>query len=64
MAVKDIGSLGRTDMANKEWAPHYVSEQLECKELCLGTDEEQTESLWGRIRGRQGENSGGLLQAT
>ena len=29
----------------------YVNDQLECMELCLGMDEEPTESLWeGRDR--------------
>ncbi|GAB0205858.1 hypothetical protein GRJ2_003051400 [Grus japonensis] len=32
----------------------YVSDQLECMELCLGMDEEPTESLWVRIKGRAG----------
>ncbi|KAM9653655.1 uncharacterized protein ACIBXB_010484 [Morphnus guianensis] len=30
----------------------YVKDQLECMELCLGLDEEPTESLWVRIKGR------------
>ena len=30
-------------------------EQLECMELCLGTDEEPTESLWVRIKERTGK---------
>ena len=29
-----------------------VHDQLECMELCLGMDEEQTENLWVRIKGR------------
>ncbi|GAB0182364.1 cAMP-dependent protein kinase inhibitor alpha [Grus japonensis] len=32
----------------------YVNDQLECMELCLGMDEELTESLWVRIKGRAG----------
>ncbi|GAB0204978.1 hypothetical protein GRJ2_002963400 [Grus japonensis] len=32
----------------------YVSDQLECMELHLGMDEELTESLWVRIKGRAG----------
>ena len=32
----------------------YVSDQLECMELCLGLDGEPTESLWVRIKGRAG----------
>ena len=32
----------------------YVSDQLECMELHLGMDEEPTESLWVRIKGRAG----------
>ncbi|KAM9590815.1 uncharacterized protein ACIBXB_005869 [Morphnus guianensis] len=32
----------------------YVNDQLECMELCLGMDEEPTESLWVRIKGRAG----------
>ncbi|GAB0205257.1 hypothetical protein GRJ2_002991300 [Grus japonensis] len=31
-----------------------VSDQLECMELCLGMDEEPTESLWVRIKGSAG----------
>ena len=29
-----------------------MREQLECIELCLGTDEEGVESLWVRIKGQ------------
>ncbi|GAB0179184.1 hypothetical protein GRJ2_000383700 [Grus japonensis] len=32
----------------------YVNDQLECMELHLGMDEELTESLWVRIKGRAG----------
>lgn len=32
----------------------YVSQQLECRELCLGMVEEPTKSLWIRIKGRAG----------
>jgi len=32
----------------------YVNNHLECMELCLGMDEEQTESLWVRIKDRTG----------
>ncbi|GAB0204540.1 hypothetical protein GRJ2_002919600 [Grus japonensis] len=32
----------------------YVNDQLECMELHLGTDEEQTKSLWVRIKGSTG----------
>ncbi|GAB0178102.1 hypothetical protein GRJ2_000275500 [Grus japonensis] len=32
----------------------YVNNQLECLELHLGVDEEPTESLWVRIKGRAG----------
>ncbi|GAB0208910.1 hypothetical protein GRJ2_003356700 [Grus japonensis] len=32
----------------------YVNDQLECMELHLGMDEELTESLWVRIKGRTG----------
>ena len=32
----------------------HVSDQLECMELHLGMDEELTESLWVRIKGRAG----------
>ncbi|GAB0185725.1 hypothetical protein GRJ2_001037800 [Grus japonensis] len=32
----------------------YVNDQLECMELHLGMDEELTESLWVRIKGRVG----------
>ncbi|GAB0177047.1 mitochondrial enolase superfamily member 1 [Grus japonensis] len=32
----------------------YVSDQLECMELHLGMEEEPTESLWVRIKGRAG----------
>jgi len=32
----------------------YVKDQLECMELCLGFDEEPTESLWVKIQGRAG----------
>ena len=32
----------------------YVNDQLECVELWLGMDEEPTESLWVRIKGRAG----------
>jgi len=31
-----------------------VNDQLECMEVCLGMDEEPTESLWIRIKGRAG----------
>jgi len=31
-----------------------ANDQLECVELCLGMDEELTESLWVRIKGRAG----------
>jgi len=30
------------------------NDQLECKELCLGMDEELTKSLWVSITGRAG----------
>lgn len=30
----------------------YVNDQLECKQLCLGMDEEHSESLWVRTEGR------------
>jgi len=44
----------------------YVSDQLECMELRLGMDEEPTENLRVRIKGRAGTGdiSGGLLRAT
>jgi len=45
----------------------YVNDQLEYMELCLGMDEELTESSWVRIKGRAGTGDitvGGLLQAT
>ncbi|GAB0205871.1 hypothetical protein GRJ2_003052700 [Grus japonensis] len=32
----------------------YINDQLECMELHLGVDEEPTESLWVRIKGRTG----------
>ncbi|GAB0204868.1 mitochondrial enolase superfamily member 1 [Grus japonensis] len=32
----------------------YGNDQLECMEFCLGMDEEPTESLWVRIKGRAG----------
>ena len=32
----------------------YVNDQLECMELRLGMDEEPTERLWVRIKGRAG----------
>jgi len=32
----------------------YVNDQLECMELRLGLNEEPTESLWVRIKGRSG----------
>ncbi|GAB0209401.1 hypothetical protein GRJ2_003405800 [Grus japonensis] len=32
----------------------YINDQLECMELHLGMDEELTESLWVRIKGRAG----------
>jgi len=32
----------------------YVNYQLEGVELCLGMDEELTESLWVRIKGKAG----------
>ncbi|GAB0188002.1 hypothetical protein GRJ2_001265500 [Grus japonensis] len=32
----------------------YINDQLECMELHLGMDEEPTESLWVRIKGRAG----------
>jgi len=32
----------------------YVKDQLECTELCLGVDEEPTESLWVKTKGRAG----------
>ncbi|GAB0190160.1 hypothetical protein GRJ2_001481300 [Grus japonensis] len=32
----------------------YVNDQLESMELCLGMDEEPTESLWVRLKGRAG----------
>ena len=32
----------------------YVKDQLECMELRLGLDEEPTESLWVKIKGRAG----------
>ncbi|GAB0176205.1 hypothetical protein GRJ2_000085700 [Grus japonensis] len=32
----------------------YVNDELECMVLCLGMDEELTESLWVRIKGRAG----------
>ena len=32
----------------------YVNDELECTELCLGMDEEPTEAMWVRIKGRAG----------
>ena len=52
---KDTGSLGRTGRGDREGGVTlYVSDQLECLELCLGMDEELTESLWVRIKGKAG----------
>lgn len=33
----------------------YVNDQLDCKELCLGMNEEYTESLWVRPKGTAGQ---------
>jgi len=35
----------------------YVKDQLECMELRLGLDEEPTESLWVKIKGRAGKGN-------
>jgi len=51
---KHTGSLGRTGTGDEEEVFLSVSDQLECMELCLGMDEELTESLWVRIKGRAG----------
>jgi len=49
---KDKGSFGRT---GRGWGVAlYVSDLLECMELCLRMDVEPTESLWVRIKGRAG----------
>ena len=49
---KGTGSLGRTGREDEEGVS--PSNQLACMELCLGMDEEPTESLWVRIKGRAG----------
>ena len=52
---KDTGFLGRTGRGNEEGdVTLYVIDQLECMELHLGVDEELTESLWVRSKGRTG----------
>ncbi|GAB0208028.1 hypothetical protein GRJ2_003268500 [Grus japonensis] len=52
---KGTGSLGRRGRAGEEEVVAlYVHEQLECMELHLGMEEEPTESLWVRIKGRAG----------
>ncbi|GAB0197130.1 hypothetical protein GRJ2_002178300 [Grus japonensis] len=38
----------------------YVNDQLECMERHLGMDEEPTESLWVRIKGRTGDITAGV----
>ena len=54
MERKDRGSLGRTGRGHKEGVSPSVTDQLECMELCLGMEEEPTEGLWVRIKGRAG----------
>lgn len=50
--MEDTSSLGRT---GKGVTLYIVSDQLECKELCLGMDEEHTESLWVRTKWMAGQ---------
>lgn len=43
---RDTGSLGKAGQEDKEGeVALYVGEQLECLELCLGMDDEPTETL-------------------
>lgn len=52
------GSLRRTDRRQRGTALH-VSDQLECRELRPGMDEQQLESLWIGIKGIAG--TGGII---
>lgn len=47
-------ALERTGRGNNEGVSPYISDQLECRDLCLGMDGKTTESLWVGIKGRAG----------
>ena len=54
MGIKSIGKIG-----SREWEgilpSIYISDHLESMELHLRTDEELTESLWVRVKGKEGD---------
>lgn len=51
---KNTGSLERTGRGHKEEESPSDSDHLEFVELGLGMDEELTETLWMRFKGRAG----------
>ncbi|GAB0183241.1 hypothetical protein GRJ2_000789400 [Grus japonensis] len=52
-STDSLGRTGRGDGGVGGWGVTlYVNDQLECMELHLGMDEELTESLWVRMKGR------------
>ena len=56
------GSIGETCWKEEDGGVSLdVREQLECVEICLGMDEEPTESLWVRIKEKtvKGDTVGG-----
>ena len=48
-------SLGKTDGRRRGSVVLYIKNQLESMELHLGIDEELTESLWVRVKGKAGK---------
>lgn len=60
---RDTGSLGRACQKDLEVETPFMREASECMELCLGMDDELSESLWARIR-KQTSTGEHLLQHT
>lgn len=57
-----LEKTGREDRRKRSVAL-YVNDQLEYTELCWGMDKKLTRSLWVRIKGMTGSDSGDLPQA-
>lgn len=48
------GIFTKDEQGRRGGITFYVNDKLECAELCLGLDEDSTESLWVRIKRRAG----------
>lgn len=42
---RETGPVGRTSQEDEAGVALYLAEQLKCTDLCLGVDDEPTESL-------------------